>query len=272
MKHLNNNFNTFQNYSNLHSSNYWVYNIVINHSVLLYKNMYFDSFFYKNYIVESNKITKYKIFKTNNTIFLSNLRVGHLWKKNDKSLWLKNTELLLNKSEYVNSNCKIEKKTFTKFNELTKINQYYWHLKLEKSKTFLYTLQTNFKNNNISTNKLNYNSAYSLINIHFLKKEALYTKLKYSRTPAYDIVSGGSAALLAAFLGFLITEKFGFELLDSGDFYYLFMYCVFIALVLKSIVKFIEPLDGWYNHLNPKYFLKYIIFLLQAIFNFFIKK
>ena len=68
------------------------------------------------------------------------------------------------------------------------------------------------------------NSNNSLINVNFLRKERLYTKLKYSRSPAYDIVSGGSAALLAAFLGFLISEKYGFELPDSGDFYYLFMY------------------------------------------------
>ena len=40
------------------------------------------------------------------------------------------------------------------------------------------------------------------ININFIKKEKLYTKLKYSRTPQYDIVSGGIAALLSGFLGF----------------------------------------------------------------------
>jgi hypothetical protein len=43
------------------------------------------------------------------------------------------------------------------------------------------------------------------------------------------MVSGGIAALFAAFLGFLITEKFGLELLDSGDFYIAFMYAVFIC-------------------------------------------
>lgn len=80
---------------------------------------------------------------------------------------------------------------------------------------------------------INYNN--SIININFLRKERLYTKLKYSRSPAYDIVSGGSAALLAAFLGFLISEKYGFELVDSGDFYYLFMYVVFISFSLKPI-------------------------------------
>jgi hypothetical protein len=80
---------------------------------------------------------------------------------------------------------------------------------------------------------INYNN--SIININFLKKERLYTKLKYSRSPAYDIVSGGSAALLAAFLGFLISEKYGFELVDSGDFYYLFIYIVFVSFSLRPV-------------------------------------
>lgn len=72
-----------------------------------------------------------------------------------------------------------------------------------------------------------------LFDINFLRKEKIYTKLKYSRVPQYDIVSGGSAALLAGFLGFLICEKFGFELLDSGDFYFLFMYVVFLSFFFK---------------------------------------
>lgn len=70
--------------------------------------------------------------------------------------------------------------------------------------------------------------------LHLLRKEFVYTKLKYSRSPAFDIVSGGSAALLAAFFGFLISEKFGIELVDSGDFYYLNMYLVIFAYALKT--------------------------------------
>jgi len=65
----------------------------------------------------------------------------------------------------------------------------------------------------------------------------LYTKLKYSRTPAYDIVSGGSAALFSGFLGFLICEKFGFEMLDSGDFYFCFMYAVFLLFFMRLLLK-----------------------------------
>jgi hypothetical protein len=58
--------------------------------------------------------------------------------------------------------------------------------------------------------------------------------------PQYDIVSGGAAALLAGFLGFLITEKFGFELVDSGDFYFLFMYFVFFFYSLRLFLKIID--------------------------------
>ena len=65
----------------------------------------------------------------------------------------------------------------------------------------------------------------------------MYTKLKYSRVPQYDIVSGGVAALFSGFLGFLICEKFGFELVDSGDFYVLFMYLVFISFAVRPFLK-----------------------------------
>lgn len=94
----------------------------------------------------------------------------------------------------------------------------------------------------------------SLININFLRKERLYTKLKYSRSPAYDVVSGGSAALLAAFLGFLISEKYGFELVDSGDFYYLFMYSVFISFSLKPLVYSVSHIESWVKIVSIKPF------------------
>ena len=80
----------------------------------------------------------------------------------------------------------------------------------------------------------------NLINIFFLKKERYYTKLKYSRVPQFDTASGGVASLFAALLGFLITEKFGWELIDSGDFYTVFMYIIFICLVVKIIIKLNE--------------------------------
>jgi hypothetical protein len=90
--------------------------------------------------------------------------------------------------------------------------------------------------------------------------------LKYSRSPAYDIVSGGAAALLAGFLGFLISEKFGFELVDSGDFYYLFMYIVFLAFSLRPLLTVANTTTGFYSVFIPNrlmYFYKtlFILFL-----------
>jgi hypothetical protein len=79
-------------------------------------------------------------------------------------------------------------------------------------------------------------SLNDIVNVNFLRKERLYTKLKYSRSPAYDIVSGCAAALLAGFIGFLISEKFGFELVDSGDFYYLFIYIVFASFSIRPLL------------------------------------
>jgi hypothetical protein len=73
------------------------------------------------------------------------------------------------------------------------------------------------KKRNFEMKKLS-SKALNRFDLIFLRKERIYTKLKYSRVPQYDAVSGGSAALLAGFLGFLITEKFGLELTDSGDF------------------------------------------------------
>jgi len=76
--------------------------------------------------------------------------------------------------------------------------------------------------------------------IFFLRKEKIYTKLKYSRCPQYDMVSGGLAALLAAFIGFLICEKFGLELLDSGDFYFAFMYAVFFSFSVRPLMRILD--------------------------------
>lgn len=97
----------------------------------------------------------------------------------------------------------------------------------------------------------------TLSSASFLRKEKLYTKLKYSRSPAYDTVSGGAAALLAGFIGFLISEKYGFELVDSGDFYYLFMYCtIFIFSVMPLLPTF--QWDSKFNiTVSPKAILRF---------------
>ena len=96
-------------------------------------------------------------------------------------------------------------------------------------------------------------SSHQKVNIVFLRKEPIYTKLKYSRCPQYDIVSGGMAALFSAFLGFLITEKFGLELLDSGDFYIAFMYGVFSVFSLRPFLKIAEVHESSYRFFSLKY-------------------
>jgi hypothetical protein len=106
----------------------------------------------------------------------------------------------------------------------------------------------------------------NLVNINFLRKERLYTKLKYSRSPAYDIVSGGAAALLAGFLGFLVSEKYGFELVDSGDFYYLFMYLVFLGFSLRPLLTSIDYNDSFRNIFSFKLFLNFYLTLVYYFF------
>ena len=91
-----------------------------------------------------------------------------------------------------------------------------------------------------------------------MRKEKLYTKLKYSRCPQYDIVSGGFAAILAGFVGFLISEKFGIELVDSGDFYNAFMYGVFGAFALRPLVRIYSTDNTPYSPLSLRYLLLFV--------------
>jgi hypothetical protein len=107
-----------------------------------------------------------------------------------------------------------------------------------------------------------------IVNINFLRKERLYTKLKYSRSPAYDIVSGGAAAILAGFIGFLISEKFGFELVDSGDFYYLFIYAVFASFSVRPLLTTVNSRDSFLAVFSLKPILRFFITLIT----FFLKK
>lgn len=103
----------------------------------------------------------------------------------------------------------------------------------------------------------NYDQLSEAVNVNFLRKERMYTKLKYSRTPAYDIVSGGSAALLAGFIGFLVSEKFGFELVDSGDFYFFFMYIVFLTFSIRPLLMAANPEQGFVDLLSLRRVFEY---------------
>lgn len=140
-------------------------------------------------------------------------------------------------------------------------------------KTASITMLKNFSRAT-SLNSCN-NVMWNLFDINFLRKEKIYTKLKYSRVPQYDIVSGGVAALFAGFLGFLICEKFGFELLDSGDFYVLFMYIVFFCFFVKMILNICTLKNTNWSVISPKWFFFFYKNLINLWFffliNFFFK-
>ena len=116
---------------------------------------------------------------------------------------------------------------------------------------------------------LSYISTFTtLFDINFLRKEKLYTKLKYSRCPQYDIVSGGFAALLAGFIGFLISEKFGIELVDSGDFYIVFMYAVFLVFALRPLLLSYSKHETPYNPVSLKYLFIFVADILILFLRF----
>jgi len=135
--------------------------------------------------------------------------------------------LLVQHSQYV-------KKYFKKNYSL------YWLNVLTSSSTDCTFFFTFFKNKNKKfTIKKLFSSTTFDYTIFFLKKEAFYTKLKYSRVPQYDMASGAAASFLSGFYGFLVCEKFGFELIDAGDIFFLVVYVglliMFSSLCLKIV-------------------------------------
>lgn len=114
-------------------------------------------------------------------------------------------------------------------------------------------------------------NATTLFDINFLRKDKIYTKLKYSRCPQYDIVSGGWAALFAGLVGFLISEKFGIELVDSGDFYTVFMYGVFICFSLRPLLRIADKNTTWVRLLTLHNLLTFFTQLLVLMSRFFKK-
>ena len=106
----------------------------------------------------------------------------------------------------------------------------------------------------------------TLFDINFLRKDKLYTKLKYSRCPQYDIVSGGWAALFAGLLGFLISEKFGIELVDSGDFYTVFMYGVFLCFSTRPLLRILDKNSTWTQVFTLKSLIQFLLQLITLFF------
>lgn len=106
----------------------------------------------------------------------------------------------------------------------------------------------------------------TLFDINFLRKDKLYTKLKYSRCPQYDIVSGGWAALFAGLVGFLISEKFGIELVDSGDFYTVFMYGVFLCFSTRPLLRILDKNSTWTQIFTLKSLSQFFLQLTTLLF------
>lgn len=114
-----------------------------------------------------------------------------------------------------------------------------------------------------------YNTLEKNFILFLMKKEFLYTKLKYSRVPQVDIASGASAGLLAGLLGFIVTEKFGFELLDSGDFYTLLMYLGILILILRLFIKSYNDVKSDTNVWNILFnVFNYYISIINIIYNY----
>jgi hypothetical protein len=74
---------------------------------------------------------------------------------------------------------------------------------------------------------------------------------------------------LAGFLGFLICEKFGFELLDSGDFYFLFMYAVILLFSFRLLFKIFDFENDFYNIFSLKFFIIFYNFFFDTLFKAF---
>lgn len=108
--------------------------------------------------------------------------------------------------------------------------------KYKPSIFFLTRLDAPAQSLNMRSNLI-YNRFSNYYVIYFLRKEVFYTKLKYSRVPQFDTSSGASASFISGFYGFLVCEKFGFELIDSGDFFFLIFYIVLYSLIFITLTQ-----------------------------------
>jgi hypothetical protein len=166
----------------------------------------------------------------------------HQFKKRDKSLKLRKTTHFYGpfiKFLYVQGN-NVNAVATTKGWTLHQHNMLAY---LTSSKTLINKFQSPAFASAPSTN---------LLTIFFLRKERTYTKLKYSRVPQYDTSSNASAALLAGLLGFLISEKFGFEMVDAADLYVAGMYVLLTCFTVRVFFKTIELSTSSIPVYNPR--------------------
>ena len=178
------------------------------------------------------------------------LDVAKLQNSNITNNWTSSYTSLISKTKHFNNTLNVISNIKLSSNSITSSNH----------STVVVKSSTPFRKNTNSTGNINTRSnslLWSLFDINFLKKEKMYTKLKYSRSPQYDIVSGGVAALFAGFIGFLISEKFGIELVDSGDFYTFFMYIVFLCFATRPFFRIMSKKNTLYHFVSLKFLLDY---------------
>jgi len=225
----------------------------------------------KNFLADVHVFKKYQTYKQ--------FRYSHPFFKKSKKFTLKlNSSHMLDNNTFVNrEGLKNLHKPISGVTDDKALRHFLKYSQETGRDAFMYLTQTpyhytqrnltclllKYEKQNINKGSSPLNTVNNLINVNFLRKERLYTKLKYSRSPAFDIVSGGAAALLAAFVGFLISEKFGYELVDSGDFYYLFMYLVFIAFSVRPLLTVSNTSDGFFAPFNLKRVVNFYITILS---------
>jgi hypothetical protein len=206
---------------------------------------------FKNSLLNAQKKFTIKYTLSNQAVFLN---------ENEKKFIIKNyTPRLKVKTRVLESySSNKDMYDYIKNDNLTNFDKKY--LKYILKMFSLNQFSTSFKSNNI----------WSLFDINFLRKERIYTKLKYSRVPQYDIVSGGAAAIFAGFIGFLISEKFGFELVDSGDFYFVLMYLIFLFFFIRLFLRILNIKESTWTPFSLKWFYSYYrtLFLLFSRFIF----
>lgn len=224
------------------SSQYWIfkYMFFLNQKTPFKLN---NLFIHKKFLLNNESLFLNKLIKNqlNFTIKYSLSSSIFFLKENEKLFLLKSYTPRLKVNKRV-----LESKNFgNEFYDFFNTKNKKFNEKLLK---YLIKNFTSGKNLTFTSNLL-----WNLFDINFLRKERIYTKLKYSRVPQYDIVSGGAAALFAGFLGFLICEKFGFELVDSGDFYFLFMYLVFLFFFIRLFFKIMDANQSTWNPFSLKW-------------------
>jgi hypothetical protein len=64
----------------------------------------------------------------------------------------------------------------------------------------------------------------------------------------------------------LICEKFGFELVDSGDFYFLLMYLVFFFFFVRFFFKILSGKEFSWNPFSFKWAISFYKLLILLIF------